>query len=1122
MKNTTVKYRRIFERLKQLKTRLQLTEFAEGLVFALGFLGLITGSILALEIVLKLPPPGRIFLSGIFILASGFFLLRGVIYPLVGRRFSLSAEKLALMVGKKFPDIKDHLSNALQLYTQLEKNPKGYSTDLTIAALEEVNDTVDPIDFNTVVDYSKFKRNLRFAGIVLGVFLLLISFFSTQFGLAARRLWHPTASFAEITRYGFDIQPGNIRVTRGDDVTLSASIKSNEFIENAQLIITNLTTGQTNEWYLHASGNGPFQYTVSNVTDSLRYAIRANEQTSPEYKISVIELPLVRNLQLKLDYPGYTRLPARFLDENVGDIAAIRGTRVALALKSSKELDSATVVFGTGHKQSLETDGFEATGAFILKQSTHYLIWLTDPQGLKNQDPIQYGIEVLEDHYPTIKITAPANDVDVTGDMRLIILADAEDDFGFSRAELHYRVNRPKSVATDKDQFFHVPIKNPNSEKIALNFDWDLRELKLQPSDWVEYYFEIFDNDEISGPKSARSLSYTLRFPSVNEMYEEMAVQQETTDENLEQVLEKSQELREKIDQIMEEMKKDPQLSWEEKKNIEEALDSQKKLTQKLEEVQKNLEDLVERIEKNNLLSPETLEKYQELQELFEKIATPEMKEAMADLQQALENIDPQQIQEAMEKMDFNQESFLKNIERTIELLKRLQIEQKFDEIINKAEDLARRQDELNQSAKDAPPEQSQQFAEEQQALLQENEQLKQLMQELQAQMGELPNMPRDEVQKAQEMAAQNALEQMQQAMQQFQQGQMQSASQAGEKSQQSLKSLAQMMRDIKQQMGMQHKQEVLQALQKAAHELLSYSKEQESLMEQSRQTSVSSPKYNALPEKQLDMLRSLARTTEDMLALSKKTFFVTPEMGRALGASINNMRGSLEELESRNMSSAAQHQGRAMTALNQAVGQLQGAMNNLSNASSGTGMEQLMQQLQASAQKQQGVNLQTQELGQAGKLSLAQQAALSRLAAEQRQLQKTLEELNQEFGGKNEILGNLDQIGKEMGEAAKELAAQPQVQPKTVQRQQRILSRLLDAQRSMRTRDFSEERESESGKNYLPRHVELPQNLGEQKLKLQDDLLKALKEGYARDYRELIKKYFDALSEGMQHENIE
>ena len=582
MKNTTEKYRRILERLSQLRTRLKLTDLAAGIVFSLGFVLLITGAVLLLEIIFNFAPSGRIFLVGLVLLSGGGLLLWFLLYPLAllfGRRFSPTAEKLALRVGDKFPHIKDHLSNALQLYTQLEQDSKGYSKELTIAALEDVGESVEPIDFNTVVDYSKLKRNLRFSGIIVAGFLILIPLFSKQFSLAAMRLWHPTASFSEITPYTFDIQPGNLQIIKGGDVTITANIKSEEYLENANLSITSLSSGRTNEWYLHAGNNGQFKYTVSNVTDSLRYQISVNEQTSSVFKISIIEVPLVRNLQLKLDYPNYTRLPSRFLDENVGDISAIKGTKVSLVLKSSKNLDSATVEFGTGQRQVLAINALEATGTFFLKQSTNYLLHLTDRQGLKNDDPIQYQIDALEDHYPSVKITAPANDVDVTGDMRLIIMGEAEDDFGFSNARLHYRVNRQKSVTSDKDRFFSVPIKNPHSEKIALDFEWELRELNLQPSDWVEYYLEIFDNDVISGPKSARSLSYTLRYPSMNEMYEEVAVQQEQTDENLESVLEQSQELREKIDEIVEEMKKDPQISWEEKKNIEEALDSQKKLT---------------------------------------------------------------------------------------------------------------------------------------------------------------------------------------------------------------------------------------------------------------------------------------------------------------------------------------------------------------------------------------------------------------------------------------------------------------------------------------------------------------------------------------------------------------
>jgi len=40
-----------------------------------------------------------------------------------------------------------------------------------------------------------------------------------------------------------------------------------------------------------------------------------------------------------------------------------------------------------------------------------------------------------------------------------------------------------------------------------------------------------------------------------------------------------------------------------------------------------------------------------------------------------------------------------------------------------------------------------------------------------------------------------------------------------------------------------------------------------------------------------------------------------------------------------------------------------------------------------------------------------------------------------------------------------------------------------------------------------------LPANLGERENRLREDLLRAKKEGYSKDYLELIRKYFEALS---------
>lgn len=202
------------------------------------------------------------------------------------------------------------------------------------------------------------------------------------------------------------------------------------------------------------------------------------------------------------------------------------------------------------------------------------------------------------------------------------------------------------------------------------------------------------------------------------------------------------------------------------------------------------------------------------------------------------------------------------------------------------------------------------------------------------------------------------------------------------------------------------------------------------------------------------------------------------------------------------------------MQGLDQAVAGLRNAMQQMGGQQGmGMSMEQFMQRMLGLSGQQQGINQETQGLGEQGMSQMQRQAAMARMAAQQAAVQKSLEQLMQEFGNKGEILGRLDQTAKDMEDVVKDLQQQ-RVDRQTLERQQQILSRMLDAQRSMRERDHSKERQAERSKTY--RSLDpgaLPGDLGERKTKIQEDLMNALREKYSRDYRELIQKYFEALA---------
>ena len=172
------------------------------------------------------------------------------------------------------------------------------------------------------------------------------------------------------------------------------------------------------------------------------------------------------------------------------------------------------------------------------------------------------------------------------------------------------------------------------------------------------------------------------------------------------------------------------------------------------------------------------------------------------------------------------------------------------------------------------------------------------------------------------------------------------------------------------------------------------------------------------------------------------------------------------------------------------------------------------MQQLGQMAQQQMNLNNLTKGLQHNGKFSQQQLAQLKRLQQQQGLIRKSLQELNKEAkstGKSKALAADLENILNRMQEVITNMQNK-QVDESLIQTQERILSKLLDAQRSVNERDYEKRRESFTGKD-IKRISPGNLSLDEQRNNtLRDELLKAINEGYSKDYEELIKKYFEQL----------
>jgi len=811
----------------------------------------------------------------------------------------------------------------------------------------------------------------------------------------------------------------------------------------------------------------------------------------------------------------YSRLQPYSLDENVGDITALKGTKINISGYANKKLQSASIKFTSGKKLDIGIKNRDLKTEFTIQRDDAYFFEMVDEFEYKSDNPITYNIKVIPDQFPIIQIIQPGKDIDLGDDMTIPLLMVAQDDYGLSKMQIAYQVIPQDEEQYDSTRFVFQELEGIDYGKdllrVALN--WDLSSSELLPTDVVVYFVEVYDNDQVSGPKKGRSKVYRARFPSMYELYQEIASTQDETIREMEDIYDRGQELQQKLDELSLEMKRATELDWENQQKAEEALKKQNEIKKKLDDLANNLNEMVQQMERNDLVSAETIKKYQEVQELYKEIMTPELEKIMREMAEAIQNLDKNLLKKALEEFKLTEEEFNKNLDRTISLLKRLKIEQKLDQAIKMTKNLEERQQSVEDKAQTASD--KDRLLKEQQNINKDKQALSNLLKDLKQEMGELPSMPEKELDGAMSQLDSDSLSNSLKSLENMiLSGKMNKLQQYSGNVQKTFNDISQQLMQAKDSMTGAMFQRALMELKKNSRQLLELSKKQENVLEQTKDLPNNSPQTTEIADQQQDLYFGLNRVVDKIFNISKVNFAIDPRINQALGKASLQMESALNALESRNNNGAANNQAQAMSSINDAIRSLQNSMQQMmQGAGSGMSFQQFMEQMRQMAKGQQGINEQTMQMGPGKQLSLSQQAQMARLTAEQGRVRKSMEQLANEAKGLSEILGDLDNIVKEMKEVEKDFA-QNNISRETIERQNRILSRMLDAQKSIREREYSKKRQAESGKEYFAKSPDqLPANFEELENRLQQDLLRAKKEGYTRDYLELIKQYFEALT---------
>ena len=581
------------------------------------------------------------------------------------------------------------------------------------------------------------------------------------------------------------------------------------------------------------------------------------------------------------------------------------------------------------------------------------------------------------------------------------------------------------------------------------------------------------------------------------------------------------QELKELFEALELEALKTKDLDWDQQQSVKNAIEKTKEQFANMEKMAETIESITEQADKHDLFSPDLLDKFKELSDLVRDVIPEDMLTNMDNLQESLENMDMKQLQNTLNDLAENINQIEQDLDRYLEIFKRLQAEQKMDELQTRMEQLFDQQQsldqEINQTNEQTDRSTLKRLEQEEKRNLEEFENIKSLMEEASELVESYSQKTSDDLSElAESPLTEQTKSSLMETMQNLSQQNLQQSQNSSEQSLDNMQMMMQELMQMQQQFQQETVAEMTEKFQALMQDMLYLSSQEEQLRSEVKSASRNSPRLREMAARQQVLQDQLQSIMNQMMDLSKETFAITPEIGRSIGKANAGMQEAKNKLTDRNVSQAGENQNMAMEGLNEAALGLFNSMQSMQQSGSASGYSQFLKMMQQMAGQQQGLNQQGMQLSMGQMAAAAQQQMMQQMLQKQQGLRKSLEQMMNEMRHSGQKgMGDLGGIGKEMDEVIKDLQRR-RFTRKTKERQQRILSRMLDSQTSMTQRGFKDERKSTSAESIVAFEGPggLPADMGQRQSLALQALNKAINAGYSREHQTMIKRYFNSLSQ--------
>lgn len=848
------------------------------------------------------------------------------------------------------------------------------------------------------------------------------------------------------------------------------------------------------------------------LNDRFSYRFKMDSYISGEFDVHVEMLPRWESLSIEIAPPAYTKAPAAAHVYPVSQFEVLKGSRITLRAKANKPLSSALLETGI-HKPVMDAQATDSmTFRFTLLENDTLSFHLVDGLGLRNKNRFALAFSAVEDQFPTVAMLQPEPETEKAVPETVPLVFVAQDDFGLRSIKLFTELKKEVLNKTISRVF---PLASPeNKSVLSGEHPLNLEALGMESLDVLSYWLEAEDNDAVGGFKKTRTPVFKIRIAGLSDLLLALDEDAENVESGLENASGELQSVEDEFKRLKESLQKQERRGWQEQQNIQKMEENLNRVQEQLNKTKEEFEKLNSEMQTSQVLSEETKRQFEELQQLMQEIDDPALLKLLEEMEKGLQNIDQNQLRQALEQFEFDEERYRERLERTMELFKTLQTMAELDKLDRRLQEMEAREQQLENAGNDPQIQQKTGALQKQDA-----ESFKKAASELNRKAPEKMMEKIDDLAKELDQDAAGLQEEMENAESPQESGSRQSR----EKIKNQLKQMRKKLADAKSSMSQKSLQINIAALKTALTDLIFLSELEETVINDVSELDFRSDGFTIQARRQNVLQSQFYRISDSLAAVSKEISQFSNKILEKKSDVSRRMEVSLKYLSERDKSNASSDIRFAMGGINELASMLADLIKQLEDqqqqggegGSGGMSSEQLMESLKNMSGQQQKLNQQMQDLinDVAGnRLSQSQQDRLEQMARQQNEIRKKLKDIQQQSGLEpgDKILSELERLAQHMEESINEMRG-GNTDRIMINRQQNILSRMLEVEKSLDQREEDEKRKGDRPKELPP--AERPQmTLEELKKIIQQRLSNPDQTRYSPEFQELIRLYFEMI----------